>query len=269
MQYINLHNGVKMPILGLGTDYQVGRACIELIYEALKLGYSLIDTAQMYRNELEVGEGIKKAIKDGVIKREEVFVETKLLGDMDYTICKKEIDERLQILQLDYIDLLLIHYPNRYEKQMWQAMQDAYKEGKLRAIGVSNFIANYDNFVQSCEIKPMLNQLEVHVFHQRKDFYPKMQKDKMILQAWSPFVVGKNNFFHNELLIELGKKHNKTVAQIALRWFIQRGINVIPRTNKREKLLENLDVFDFALSDDDMEKIATLDTNKTYFGWYE
>ncbi|TQR30352.1 2,5-diketo-D-gluconic acid reductase [Campylobacter sp. MIT 99-7217] len=268
MTYISLNNGLKMPVLGLGTDFQVGRACINLVYEALKLGYRLFDTAQMYKNEFEVGQGIKRAIDDGIVKREEIFLQSKLLA-MDYESTKLGIDERLSILGLEYLDMLLIHYPNPYEKAMWKALEEGYKEGKLKAIGLSNFIANYESFVRGCEIKPMLNQLEVHVFHQRKALYPLMQKDKIVLQAWSPFVVGKNNFFNNEILAKIGAKYNKSIAQVALRWMIEQEISTIPRTNKSEKLKQNLDIFDFKLDEEDKEQISSLDTNRTYFGWYE
>ena len=266
MLYTTLNNGIKMPILGYGT-YQIpnseAQRCVE---DALSVGYRLIDTAQAYANEQAIGEALKSAMKGG-IKRDELFIETKLwISHTNEKDAFKAFEMSLKKLGLDYIDLYIIHQPYNDSYGAWRAMSKLYKDKKIRAIGVSNFYA--DKITDFClfnDIKPAVNQIELHPFFQKVD-EQKINNDLSVaVQSWASFAEGQNDIFKNELLSQIGKKYGKTPAQVILRWLIERNVIVIPKTTRKERMVENFNVFDFKLNADDKAKIATLDTNKTLF----
>jgi diketogulonate reductase-like aldo/keto reductase len=264
MQKVKLNNGVEMPILGFGV-FQVKDLdeCERSVRDAIDVGYRLIDTAQCYGNEEAVG----KAIKNSNVKREELFITTKLWIQSDgYEGAKKAFENSLKKLQLDYLDLYLIHQPFGDVYGEWRAMQKLYKEGRVRAIGVSNFHPDrlIDLIIHN-EIVPAVNQIETHPFHQQIETQKFLQENNVQIESWGPFAEGKNNLFHNELLLSIGKKYNKTVAQVVIRWLTQRGIVAIPKSVRKERMEENFAIFDFELSTEDMEAIKTLDTNATLF----
>ncbi len=267
MEYLTLNNGLKMPVLGLGTWDLRGKQCIESVKEAIELGYRLIDTAQMYDNEKEIGQ----AISDSNVNRAELFITTKIFRpNNSYQATKKAIAVSLENLQLDYLDLLLIHEPYQESIEMYRAMKEAYDEGKVKAIGISNFSrARYADFVNRYGEIPALNQVEAHVFYQQRDLYELMEKTGTCMQAWSPFAAGKNNYFENPVLCELGQKYGKSAAQIGLRYLVQNGIGVIPKSARKERMIENLAIFDFTIAEDDLRLIQSLDNHKSLFGWYD
>ena len=260
---ITLNNGIKMPILGFGTLTLKGPVGERCIADAISYGYRLLDTATIYGNEATVGAGIKLS----GIKREELFVTSKLwVDDAGYEKTKKAFETSLEKLGLDYLDLYLIHRPRGDVKGSWKAMEELYKEGKIRAIGVSNF--DQDQLIElmaNNTIKPAVNQIETHTFFHESKAYEFLKQNKVQMEAWSPFAEGRNELFTNPTLAEIGKKHNKTNAQVSLRWHFQRGIVAIPRTSKKEHMIENLNIFDFKLDETDMMKISSLDLNKTQF----
>ncbi len=260
---VTLNNGAKMPILGFGTLYLNDELGVNCVADAISLGYRLIDTAMIYGNEVAVGAGIKKS----GIKREELFVTSKLwVDDMGYENAKKGFQTSLDKLGLDYLDLYLIHRPRGDVQGSWKAMEELYKEGKIRAIGVSNFEPNQlDDLIANNNIKPAVNQIETHAFFQQPNNYDLLKKHKIQHEAWSPFAEGRNGLFTNETLALIGKKYNKTNAQVSLRWHYQRGIVAIPRTSKKEHMIENLNIFDFELDESDLKTIASLDLNKSQF----
>lgn len=264
MQTVKLNNGVEMPILGFGV-YQVpdGSDCEKAVSEAIEVGYRMFDTAQAYGNEESVGNAIKKS----GIAREEFFIVTKVwISNAGYEKAKASIDESLRKLQTNYIDLLLIHQPFGDYYGTYRAMEDAYKEGKLRAIGVSNFYP--DRFVDLshfCEIQPAINQVETHVFNQQKAAKEIMKKYNTQIMAWGPFAEGKNNLFTNETLKEIGDKYGKTVAQVALRFLPQEGVVVIPKSVKKERMEQNFNIFDFTLTGEELDKIRALDLGHSLF----
>ncbi len=264
MQTVKLNNGVKMPILGFGV-FQVKDLdeCERSVRDAINVGYRLIDTAQSYGNEEAVG----KAIKDSRIKREDLFITTKLwIQSNGYDGTKKVFENSLKKLQLDYLDLYLIHQPFGDVYGEWRAMQELYKEGRVRAIGVSNFHPDrlIDLIIHN-EIVPAINQIETHPFHQQIETQKFLQENNVQIESWGPFAEGKNNLFHNELLASIGKKYNKTVAQVVIRWLTQRGVIAIPKSVHKERMEENFNSLDFELSNDDMEAIKSLDTNASLF----
>lgn len=264
MEYVTLNNGVKMPILGFGV-YQINdlTECEKVVGEAIKTGYRLIDTAQAYGNEDAVGN----AVKNSGLPREDFFIVTKIwVSNAGYEKAKASIAESLRKLQTNYIDLLLIHQPFGDYYGTYRAMEEAYKNGKVRAIGVSNFYP--DRFVDLshfAEIQPAVNQVETHIFQQQKQSREIMKKYNTQIMSWGPFAEGRNNFFQNEVLSQIGKKYNKSVAQVALRFLIQENVVVIPKSVHIERMKQNFEVFDFALTDEDMEKIRLLDTNNSLF----
>lgn len=263
MEYVTLNNGVKMPILGYGV-YQVDSAeCERCVLDAIEVGYRSIDTAQAYGNE----EGVGSAIKKCGIPREELFITTKVwITNAGYEKAKESIEESLRKLQSDYIDLLLIHQPFNDYYGTYRAMEEAYRAGKVRAIGVSNFYP--DRFIDIStfsEIKPAVNQVETHVFQQQKTAREVMERHGAQIMSWGPFAEGKNDYFQNPTLKEIGEKYGKSVAQTALRFLIQSGVVVIPKSVRKERMAENFAVFDFALSDGEMEQIAALDTGESLF----
>ncbi|MNQ29676.1 Glyoxal reductase [compost metagenome] len=264
MQNIKLNNGVEMPILGFGV-FQIPDAteCEKAVLEAINCGYRLIDTAASYGNETAVGNAIKKS---GVL-REELFITTKVwVQDVGYEKTKAAFQKSLDLLQLDYLDLYLIHQPYGDIFGSWRAMQELYAEGKVRAIGVANFHPDrVMDLIVNSGFTPAVNQIETHPFHQQISTQEFLQNNNVQIQSWGPFAEGKNNIFHNDLLISIGNKHDKSVAQIILRWLIQRGVVAIPKSVKKERMLENFTIFDFELSADDMQMIQTLDTKESLF----
>jgi len=267
IETITLNNGVKMPILGFGTLYLNDDLGVQCVSEAISLGYRLIDTAKVYENEEAVGAGIKNS----GINREELFVTSKMwVDDYGYETGKKAFQTSLDKLGLDYLDLYLLHRPRGDIKGAWQAMEDLYKEGKIKAIGVSNFEANHlDELLSYAKINPAVNQIETHAFFQQDKANQALKQYRIQMEAWSPLAQGRNGHFTNEVLAEIGKKYNKSNAQVSLRWHYQRGVVTIPRTSKKEHMMENLNIFDFVLDDADMKKINPLDLNITQFPEWE
>lgn len=264
MQRLVLNNGIKMPILGFGV-YQINDAelCERCICDAIETGYRLIDTAASYGNEGAVG----KAIKKSGVPREELFITTKLwIYDAGYEKAKKAFEKSLKNLQLDYLDLYLIHQPFGDVYGSWRAMEELYHEGKIRAIGVSNFYPDrlVDLIIHN-EIPPAINQVETHPFCQQIDSQKVMEKYKVQIESWGPFAEGRNSMFQNEVLESLAKKHNKSVAQIILRWLLQRRVVSIPKSVRKERIVENFNIFDFELSSEDMDKVLTLDKKESAF----
>ena len=264
MKYVTLNNGVKMPILGFGV-FQIDdmKECEEAVYNALKAGYRLIDTAAAYGNEEAVG----RAIKSSGIPREEIFVTTKLwVSDANYEKAKLAFETSLKKLDLEYIDLYLIHQPFNDVYGAWRAMTELYKEGKIKAIGVSNFYPDrLVDFIMNNEVVPAVNQVETHPFDQQVKANEIMKEYGVQIESWGPFAEGKNGIFTNEILSEIGKKYNKSVAQVILRWLIQRDVVVIPKSVRKERIEENFNVFDFELNSEDMEKISELDKKESLF----
>jgi 2,5-diketo-D-gluconate reductase A len=264
MQKVILNNGVEMPILGFGVFQMTDpKECEQAVYDALMAGYRLIDTAASYLNEEEVG----RAIKRSGVPREELFITTKLwVQDTGYENTKKAFANSLERLQLDYIDLYLIHQPFGDVYGSWRAMEELYREGKVKAIGVSNFYSDrLVDLITHNEVVPAVNQVETHPFCQQIESAELMKENNVQIESWAPFAEGKNDIFQNEVLVTLAKKHNKSVAQVILRWLTQRGVVVIPKSVRKERIIENFNIFDFELSQEDMEKIATLDTKESLF----
>ena len=268
MEYIVLNNGVKMPLAGFGV-YQVDKEeTANCVYNAIKAGYRLIDTAQSYFNEEQVGDGIQEAIKEGIVKREELFITSKVwIDNYGYENCKKSVLESMKKLKVDYLDLMLLHQPFADYYGAYKALEELYKKGKLKSIGVSNFYP--DRLSDIClferEIVPQVNQVEVNVFNAQFEAQENMKKYNVQMEAWAPFAEGKNDVFTNKTLVNIGKKYNKTAAQVILRWLVQRNIIVLSKSTKVERMKENINIFDFELSEEDMKKIAKLDTKTSQF----
>lgn len=267
MNFVTLNNGVKMPILGFGTYNLRGARGQSAILSAINVGYRLIDTAQMYGNEIEVGNAVATAINYGVL-REDFFITTKLSSNMTYDEVMKRFDDSMRKLQLEYLDLLLIHSNYRNAKEMYRAMEALHKDGKIKSLGLSNFNAEaFGDFIQNCEIIPAVNQCQTHIFYQQKALREAMKESGVILESWSPFVSGQSNFFRNPTLMSVAKNYNKSVAQIALRFLIQQGIVAIPKSENELRMVENISIFDFALSSEDMDRLSKMDTGKSSFSW--
>ncbi|MGG0741281.1 aldo/keto reductase [Niallia taxi] len=264
METVTLANGIKMPILGFGV-YQISdlAECERVVGEAIEVGYRSIDTAQAYRNEEAVGNAVRKS----GIPREEFFITTKVwISNAGYEKAKASIEESLRLLQTEYIDLMLIHQPFNDYYGTYRAMEEYYKAGKIKAIGVSNFYPDrFIDIAQFSEIKPMVNQVETHVFNQQKQAQQIMEKYGTQIESWGPFAEGKNDFFNNETLKAIGEQYGKSVAQVALRYLIQRNVVVIPKTVSKDRMIQNFEVFDFALTNEDMNKIEKLDQEKSLF----
>ena len=261
---VTLNNGLKMPLLGFGV-FQVNdlEVCERGVFDAISTGYRLIDTAAAYLNEEAVG----KAIKRSGVAREELFVTTKLwIQDAGYESAKKAFDRSLRRLGLDYLDLYLIHQPFGDVYGAWRAMEELYREGRTRAIGVSNFQPDrlMDLMIHN-EVVPAVNQIETHPFNQQIGTQRFLQENGVQIESWGPFAEGRNNLFQNELLLSLATKYEKTVAQIVLRWLTQRGVVAIPKSVRKDRIVENFNVFDFELSAEDMEAIKPLDTRSSLF----
>lgn len=263
MEYVKLNNGIEMPILGYGVYQVTPEECERCVSDAISVGYRLIDTAQAYGNE----EGVGNAIRKSSIPRKDLFITTKVwISNAGYEKAKASIEESLQKLQTDYIDLLLIHQPFNDYYGTYRAMEEANKTGKVRAIGVSNFYPDrFVDLAEFCEIKPAVNQMETHVFNQQRKLQEVMQEYGTELMAWGPFAEGRNDFFTNGTLAAIGVKYGKSVAQVALRFLIQRGIVVIPKSTHKERMIENFNIFDFSLTEREMTVIAALDNEKSLF----
>lgn len=263
MKNIVLNNGVEMPQVGYGV-YQVSPAeCERCVSDALKVGYRMIDTAQAYHNE----DGVGAAVKKSGIPRGDLFLVSKIwISNYGYEKAKASIDESLRRLGTDYIDLMLLHQPFCDRYGAYRALEEAYKEGKLRAIGVSNFYPDhFIDLTSNVEIVPAVNQVETHVFDQQIEAQKYMKEFGTHMMAWAPLAEGRNNFFTNTVLEGIGRKYGKSVAQVALRWLVQRDVIIIPKSTHVERMEQNLDIFDFTLSDDDMTEISRLDTATSLF----
>lgn len=264
MQTIKLNNGVEVPILGFGV-FQIADAaeCERSVIDAIEVGYTHIDTAASYQNEEAVGRGIKQS----GVAREKLFITTKLwIQSSGYEGTRKAFDRSLNRLQLDYIDLYLIHQPFGDVYGEWRAMEELYQEGKVRAIGVSNFQPDriMDLMIHN-KLAPVVNQIEVNPFQQQVDTQKFLHDNNVQVEAWAPFAEGRNNIFQNEILLSIAAKYNKSVAQIIIRWVVQRGIIALAKSTRKERMIENISVFDFELSAEDMAAIATLDTKTSSF----
>lgn len=262
MKSVKLNNGVEMPILGFGVfQIEDSSLCEQATYDALMAGYRLIDTATVYRNEEAVG----KAIKRSSIPREELFITTKVwVQDAGYEKTKIAFEKSLKRLGLDYLDLYLIHQPFNDYYGSWHAMEELYNEQKIRAIGVSNFYPDrLVDLIMNNKVVPAVNQIETHPFTQHIEFQEIMKEYGVQIESWGPLAEAKNDIFQNKLLKSIAQKHNKTVAQTILRWLIQRDVVVIPKSVHKERIVENINVFDFELTPEDMLQIATLDTRKS------
>jgi 2,5-diketo-D-gluconate reductase A len=259
-----LNNNIEMPIIGFGVFQMTDPAeCERSVADALATGYRLIDTAASYENEQSVG----KAIKKSGVPRDQLFITTKLwIADTGYEKTRAAFERSMKRLQLEYLDLYLIHQPYGDVHGAWRAMEELHREGRIRAIGVSNFAPDrVMDFLCQHEIVPAVNQIETHPFHQQVETQKFLQDNNIQIESWGPFAEGKNNIFHNDVLVEIAGKRKQTVAQVILRWLIQRGVIVIPKSVRKERMEENLSVFDFELNDEDMNAIASLDTKQSLF----
>lgn len=263
MEYTTLRNGVKMPMAGFGV-FQIPQAQTkDVVLKAIDAGYRLFDTAQAYGNEKELGE----AIRESGIPREEFFITSKLwMSDLGYEATKKAIDDSLERLGMDYMDLYLIHQPFGDIFGSWRAMVEAYQAGKLRAIGTANFQPDHlENLIQFQDFAPMLNQVETNPFIQQKKFHEQMEDENVVHEAWAPFAEGRNGIFTNPILTEIGEKYGKNSGQVILRWLLQRNVVSLNKSVHEDRIKGNIEIFDFALTDDEMKKIATLDEQKSAF----
>ena len=267
-RYVILNNGIKMPIIGLGTWTFTNEEAEEAVYIAIKNGYRLIDTAQYYGDEIGVGKGVRKAIEEGIVKREDIFVTSKIYASTDHN---KAIEKSLNNLDLDYIDLLLIHQPGFDDKGLYQTMEKYYKEGKLKAIGISNYYTKeaIDEVLSYAEIVPAVIQNENHIYYQNNELQEYVKQYGIIIESWYPFG-GRGHTsenFNNEVIKELAEKYNKTSAQIILRWQLQAGYIASPGSRNPDHIKENISIFDFELSDEDMKKIYNINENRRYENW--
>ena len=263
MEYVTLNNGLKMPMVGFGV-FRVPdkKECEESVYQAIKVGYRLIDTAAAYYNEDAVGAAVKRAIADGLCTREDLFITSKLWVQdmMDYESAQKGIEASLEKSGLEYFDLYLLHQACGDYFSAWRAMETAYQEGKLKAIGVSNFYPNIlTNFCEVAKVKPVVNQVELHPYYTQEKALETMKYYEVIPEAWAPLGGGRYNPFEDEMLKRIATKYNKSVGQVILRWNIQRGVVVIPKSTHVERIKKNIDIFDFELNEEEMKQISSLD----------
>lgn len=268
MEYVTLSNGLKMPILGYGVYQVTQKECERCVMDALAAGYRLIDTAQSYFNEEQIGSAIKKS----GVARDDIFLTSKVwVEHYGYDACRRSVEASLRKLQTNYIDLMLLHQPFSDYYGAYRALEDMYEEGKLRAIGISNFYPDRMVDIASfAKIRPMVNQVETHPLNQQTEAKKWMDKYGVQIEAWAPFGEGRGGLFENDVLKEIGAKYGKTTAQIMLRWNIQRGVVVLPKSTHKERMIENLNVFDFVLNDEDMTKIAAMDTaTSSFFSHYD
>ena len=264
MEYVTLNNGIQMPKLGFGV-YQIRDAaqCEQAVVDAVSVGYRLIDTAASYGNEEAVGRAVTRC----GIPREELFLTTKLwISDTSYEGAKAAFHKSLERMGLDYLDLYLIHQPLNDYYGAWRAMEELYQEGLVRAIGVCSFYPDrLADLISFQKVVPAVNQVETNVFFQQREAQEYMQSKGVVMEGWAPFAEGKNNLFQNEALLSIREKHQKSVAQVVLRWLLQRNIVCIPKSVKKERMEENIQVFDFSLDEEDLKAIASLDTGKSCF----
>lgn len=264
MNSVKLSNSLEMPLLGYGVFQVDPNECERCVSDAIEVGYRLIDTAQIYKNE----EGVGRAVANSGISRKDFFLVTKVwISNAGYEKAKQSIDTSLEKLKTDYIDLVLIHQPFGDYYGTYRLLEEYYEKGIIKSIGVSNFYA--DRFIDIASFVkhiPMVNQMETHVFLQQQKLHKILKENKCQLMSWGPFAEGKNNLFTNKTLLNIGKKYNKTSAQVALRYLLEQNIVVIPKTVNKDRMVENINVFDFELSDDDMAEILKLDTDTTLFG---
>ena len=263
MEYVTLNNGLKMPMVGFGV-FRVSdkKECEESVYQVIKAGYRLIDTAAAYYNEDAVGAAVKRAIADGLCTREDLFITSKLWVQdmMDYESAQKGIEASLEKSGLEYFDLYLLHQACGDYFSAWRAMETAYQEGKLKAIGVSNFYPNIlTNFCEVVKVKPVVNQVELHPYYTQEKALETMKYYDVIPEAWAPLGGGRYNPFEDEMLKGIAAKYNKSVGQVILRWNVQRGVVVIPKSTHVERIKENIDIFDFELNEEEMKQISSLD----------
>ena len=263
MEYKVLTNSVKMPMEGFGV-FQVRdkEECKESVLNAIRAGYRLIDTAASYTNEDAVGEAVREAIAEGICTREELFITSKMwVQDMqNYEMAKKAIDHSIETLGVEYLDLYLLHQAMKDYFSAWRAMEDAYKEGKLRVIGVSNFYPHVlTNFCETVAIRPMVNQIEMHPYFAQESALKVMEEYQIVPEAWAPLGGGRHNPFDNEMVKEIAAAHGKTVGQVVLRWNVQRGVVVIPKSVHKARIEENFQIWDFTLTEEEMQKISSLD----------
>ena len=263
MEYKVLTNSVKMPMEGFGV-FQVRdkEECKESVLNAIRAGYRLIDTAASYTNEDAVGEAVREAIAEGICTREELFITSKMwVQDMqNYEMAKKAIDHSIETLGVEYLDLYLLHQAMKDYFSAWRAMEDAYKEGKLRAIGVSNFYPHVlTNFCETVAIRPMVNQIEMHPYFAQEPALKVMEEYQIVPEAWAPLGGGRHNPFDNEMVKEIAAAHGKTVGQVVLRWNVQRGVVVIPKSVHKARIEENFQIWDFTLNEEEMQRISSLD----------
>ena len=276
METIKLKNGVEVPMLGYGVYQVTPDECERCVADALSLGYRHIDTAQAYFNEEQVGNAIRKS----GIPRNEIFITSKVwIEHFGYEACRQSVEESLRKLQTDYIDLMLLHQPFGDSYGAWRALEELYQEGRLRAIGISNFYA--DRMVEFCQfacddwtrqdgtvirgVRPMVNQVEIHPYHQQTELVGWMEKYGIVPEAWAPLGEGRDNLFHDETLLAIAQRHGKSLHQVVLRWHVQRGILVFPMSRNKAHMADNLNIFDFSLTDDEMQQIAQLDKHRSAF----
>lgn len=264
MEYVTLNNGIKMPQLGFGV-FQIpdGKDTEQAVTDALEVGYRSIDTASSYGNEASVGT----AIKNSGIPRDEIFITTKLwVSDVSYDGAKRAFEQSCKKLGVDYIDLYMIHQPINDIFGAWRAMEELYEQGVIRALGVANFYPDMlANLILFTDVEPAVNQVEANVFFQQWQAQKYMNSKGVAMEGWAPFAEGKNDLFHNEILSTIAKAHDRSIAQVVLRWLLQRGIICIPKSVKKDRMQQNFDVFDFELSQEEMDLIKTLDTDKSQF----
>ena len=265
MEYKTLNNGITMPMVGIGVYNISNHETRNVVENALSIGYRSIDTAAMYYNEKAVGE----AVRYSYIPRDEIFVTTKIC-DPCYTRDEtlRTVDHSMRLLGLDYIDLMLLHWPVGDPVIMWKTLEELYHKGMFRAIGVSNFYPHtFSKIVENAEVMPVINQCETHVFYQQVRMLEYLKPYNVALEAWSPLAEGKHGIFNNKILLDIGEQYGKTAAQIALKFLVQKGIIVIPKTTRIERMKENIDIFDFELSEEDLREIEKLDTGHNVTGW--
>lgn len=262
MEFLTLSNGIKMPLEGFGV-FQVPDAavCKQAVLDAIKTGYRLIDTAAIYMNEEAVGAAIKEAVETGLVKREELFITTKVwVSDASYEGAKRAFERSMKKLQLDYLDMLMLHQPYGDVYGAWKAMVELYNEGKVKALGVANFsIGKFTEFAEIVDVKPHVNQIELHPFFAQYAAIENMKSYGCVPQAWGPLAEGKHGIFTHPVLTEIGAKYGKTAAQVALKWNAQRGVSIIPKSVHKERMEQNIDIWDFVLSNADMKQIDALD----------
>ena len=265
MEYKTLNNGVKMPMVGLGVYNIPERRTQQVVEAAISVGYRSVDTAAYYDNERGVGDAVRAC----VVPREELFITTKIYDSCythDQTI--RAVNNSMKELGLDYIDLMLLHWPTGNPRVMWKSLEELHKKGVFRAIGVSNFYPNtFPKIVEGAEVVPVVNQCETHVLYQQRKMMEYLKPFNVALEAWSPLAEGRNSIVKNKTLLTIGEKHGKTAAQVALKFLVHSGVIIIPKTTHTERMQENIDIFDFTLTDDDMKAIQRLDTGHNITGW--